>query len=152
MGGAGEGVEPADAVAGGGGEVGADGAEDLGAGHGPHAAGDLDAELAHPDDLLGLVVVERNPQVRGEPQVVAGAAHPGGQGVPFLLQPAAAGGVERDPGVRGVAELVAVLGEELGVDGVVAGVAGGAGGLLERQQRVDGLPGPERRPGRCRSR
>src|SRR5262245_52762438 len=81
FGGADEGVEPADAVAGGGGEVGADGAEGLGAAHGAHAAGDLDPQLAHPYDLLGWVVIERDAQVIGESQVVFGAvAHPGGQG------------------------------------------------------------------------
>ncbi len=44
--GAGEGVENADAVAGGGGDVRADGAEGLRAGHRAHAAGNLDAELS----------------------------------------------------------------------------------------------------------
>src|SRR5512142_418531 len=88
----GEGVEPADAVAGSGGQVGADGAEGLGAGHGAHAAGDLDAQLAHPDDLFCFIVIRRNPQVMGEPEIVIGAvAHPGGQSVPFSLQLAAAG-------------------------------------------------------------
>jgi hypothetical protein len=67
---AGQGVEPPDTVAGGGGEVGPDGAECLGSLHGAHATGDLDAELAHPYDLLGCVVVEGNPQVMGEPQVI----------------------------------------------------------------------------------
>ena len=60
FGGLGEGVEPADAVAGSGGQVGADGAEGLGSGDGAHAAGDRDAQLAHPYDPFGLVVVERN--------------------------------------------------------------------------------------------
>jgi len=42
--------------------------------------------------LLGSVIVKRDLQVTGEPEVVTGAvAHPGRQGVPFLLQLAAAG-------------------------------------------------------------
>jgi hypothetical protein len=56
LGGAGKCVEPAGSVAGGGGEVGADRAECLGSGHGAHAAGDLDPQLAHPDDLFRRVV------------------------------------------------------------------------------------------------
>ena len=48
FGGACEGVEPSDAVAGGGGQVGADRAEDLGSVDGAHAAGDLDAQRAAP--------------------------------------------------------------------------------------------------------
>jgi hypothetical protein len=75
----GECVEPADAVAGGGGQVGADGAEGLGAMHGAHAAGDLDAQLAHPDDLFCFIVVGRNPQVMGEPEIVIGAVAIRGQ-------------------------------------------------------------------------
>jgi hypothetical protein len=47
---------PLSAVAGGGGEVGADSAECLGSGEGAHAAGDLDAELAHPDHALLFIV------------------------------------------------------------------------------------------------
>jgi len=83
-------------VPGGGGEVGPDGAEGLGSGHGPHAPGDLDPELTHPDHPFRFIVVEGNPQVTGEPQVVAGPfQHPGGQGVAFLLQLGAAGRVER---------------------------------------------------------
>jgi hypothetical protein len=57
------------------------------------------AWLAHPDDAFGLVVVEVNPQVMGEAEVVTGAAgHPGGQGVALLLELAAAAGVQDDPG------------------------------------------------------
>jgi hypothetical protein len=123
-------------VAGGSGEVGAGGAEDLGAGQRAHAAGDLDAELAHPDDLLSFIVVERNLQVMGEPQVVVGAvAHPGREGVPFVLQLAAAGGVQDDPGISRLAEPPALLFEDLRVDGPAAGACG----FLQFQQRVDGL-------------
>src|SRR5215469_11080179 len=57
--GAGEGVKGADAVAGGGGEAGPDRAELLRAGHGPHAAGDLDPQLAHPDGSLSFVIGPR---------------------------------------------------------------------------------------------
>src|ERR1035437_10214956 len=71
---------------GGGGEVGPDGAEGLGSGHGPHASGDFDPELTHPDHPFRFIVVEGNPQVTGEPQVVAGPfQHPGGQGGAFLV-------------------------------------------------------------------
>jgi hypothetical protein len=116
----GERVEPADAVAGSGGQVGADGAEGLGAVHGAHAAGDLDAQLAHPDDLFCFIVVGRNPQVMGEPEIVTGAvAHPGRQGMTLSLQLAAAGGVQDDPGVRGVAEPAAVLFQDFRIGGVM---------------------------------
>ena len=98
------------------------------------------------------VVVERDPQVMGEPEVIVGAvSHPRGQGVPFLLQGAAPGGVQGDPGAGGVPEVFLVLGEQLGLDGVVAGVAGGLGCFFQRQERVDGLLA-QSRPGRCRSR
>ena len=50
----------------------------LGAGHGPHAPGDLDPELAHPDLAFGGVVVERDPRVGGEPQVVVLAGRAAG--------------------------------------------------------------------------
>src|SRR5579863_3407875 len=83
----------------------------------------------------------RNPQVMGEPEIVIGAvAHPGCQGMPLSLQLAAAGGVQDDPGVRGVAEPAAVLFQDFRVDGIVPGSAGGIGGLLRLRQRVDGLP------------
>ncbi len=82
-------------------------------------------------------------QVCREPQVVRLALlHPGGQGVPFLLQPGAACGVERDAGLSGFLEPVAVLGEDLGVDAVVAGSAGLTCGFLEGEEGIDGLPGP----------
>jgi hypothetical protein len=45
LGGTSEGVESDDAVAGGGGDVRTDGAEDLGTRHRAHASGDLDAQL-----------------------------------------------------------------------------------------------------------
>ena len=129
---------------GGGGEVGADGAEGLGAGHRPHAAGDLDPQLAHPDDLLGFVIVERNPQVMDEPQVISVAGeHPGGQCVAFLLELAAAGGVQGDPGGGRVAEPSAVLFQDFGVDAAVPAGAGGVRCLLQFQQRIDRLPGPD---------
>jgi hypothetical protein len=61
----------------------------------PHAAGDLDPQLAHPDDPLGLIAAEGNVQVRGEAEVVRHpGGHPGRQGVPFPLQRSAAGGVQ----------------------------------------------------------
>ena len=130
-------------MAGGGGEVGADSAEGLGAFHGAHAAGDLDAELAHPDDALGLVVIEGNPQVRGEPEVVRLAGgHPGGQGVPLPLQGGAAAGVQRDPGGGGLAEPAGVLLQGLRADRGGPVRAGRVRGLLQREQRVDGLPCP----------
>jgi hypothetical protein len=141
----GERVECADAVAGGGGEVGAERAEFLGSGRGAHAAGDLDPEFAHADCLLGGVVSERDAQVAGEPQVVGLAGlHPGGEGVPFLLELALAGGVEGDPGLRGLAVPVLVLGAGFRVDGGPACGAGGVGGLVQGEERVDGLlrPGP----------
>ncbi|HEY6276305.1 MAG TPA: hypothetical protein VIX86_08220 [Streptosporangiaceae bacterium] len=80
----------------------------------------------------------------GEAQVIAGAIpHPSRESVPFLLQLAAAGGVQDDPGVRGVTEPAIVLRQDFRVDRVVPGGAGGAGGLLQLQQRVDGLPRPD---------
>jgi hypothetical protein len=60
--------------------------------HGAHAAGDLDAQLAHPDDLFCLLVAVRNPQVCREPEIVIGPGrHPGAQSVALLLLLAAAG-------------------------------------------------------------
>jgi hypothetical protein len=80
----------------------------------------------------------------GEPEIVIGAGgYPDGQGVPLLLQLAAAGGVQHDPGVRGVAEPAAVLFQDVRVDGVFPGCAGGVRGLLQLQQRVDGLLRPD---------
>jgi hypothetical protein len=144
LGGAGEGIQPADAVASGGGEVEVDGAEGLGAGRGAHAAGDLDTELARPDDLLGLFVAGCDPQVMGEPQVVTVLGeHPRVQGVALLLQIAAAGSVDRDPGGCGVAEPAAVLFQDFRIHGTVPGGAGSVRGLLQFQQRVDSLPRPD---------
>jgi len=62
--------------------------------------------------------------------------------VPFLLQVAAAGGVQRDPGPGGVAEVLGVLGEQVGIDVAVPGFAGGACRFPEVEEGVDGLPGP----------
>jgi hypothetical protein len=46
--------------------------------------GDLDPQLAHPDDLFRRVVRERDAQVAGKPQVIRLAGlHPGSEGVPF---------------------------------------------------------------------
>ena len=60
-----------------------------------HAAGDLDAQLAHPDDPFSFAVIERYLQVTGEPEIVlAPVEHPGREGAAFLLQLAAAGGVQ----------------------------------------------------------
>jgi hypothetical protein len=72
----------------------------------------LDPQLAHPDDLLGLVIAERNPQVAREPQVVRlPVTHPGGQGVPLALELSLPGGVKDDPGGCGVAEVPRVQAE-----------------------------------------
>ena len=94
-------------------------------------------ERMHPETLMrgacsmrirllpGFVVAEGNAQVAGEPQVVRlPLLHPGRQGVPFLLQVAAAGGVQRDPGPGGVAEVLGVLGEHVGIDVAVPGLRG----------------------------
>jgi len=59
-------VEWVDAVLGGGGEVGAYGAELFGAGERAQTAGDLLPELDHADLAFGGVVVERAAQVAGE--------------------------------------------------------------------------------------
>ena len=78
---------------GGGGQVGADGAECPGTVHGPHAAGDLDPQLAHPDLAFGGVVVEQDAGVGGEPEVVILAlAEPAGEGVVLSRQRPGAGG------------------------------------------------------------
>src|SRR3954466_14374889 len=66
----GEDVEGSAAVLGRGGQVGAHRGEVLGAGQRAQAAGHLLLDLDHPDVAFGRVVVERNPQVNGEPQVV----------------------------------------------------------------------------------
>jgi hypothetical protein len=80
----------------------------------------------------------------GKPQVIGlPVAHPAGQGVAFPGQLAAASGVKRDPGVRGVAEPAGVLVQHLGVDGVLPGGEGGTSGVLEGQQRVGGLLRPD---------
>ena len=129
-------------MTGGCGEVGTDGAEGLGSMHGAHAAGDLDAELAHPDDPFSLAVIEGNPQVVGKPQVITLAiAHADGQGVPFLLQLAAPGGVQGDPGGGCVTEPAAVLFQDFRADRVLAGgeAACGASAALS-----DELPPPNR--------
>lgn len=70
----------------------------------------------------------------GEPEIVAGAvAQPLGQSVPFLLKLAAPGRVERDPRLGGITEVFLVLGEQLGVDGVVACLAGLTGCFLRKR-------------------
>jgi len=80
----------------------------------------------------------------GEPEVVIGAvAHPGREGVPFLLQLAAADGVQDDPGIGRLAEPPALLFQDLRVDGAASGVAGGACRFLQGQQGIDGLLRPE---------
>src|SRR4051794_6927059 len=63
----GEDVEGAAAVFGRGGQVGAHRGEVLGASEGAQAPGHLLLDLGHPDVAFGLVVVERNAQVGGEP-------------------------------------------------------------------------------------
>jgi hypothetical protein len=89
------------------------------------------------------VVRERDAQVTGEPQVVVPAVlHPGGEGVPFLLELPVPGGVDRDPGLRGLAVPVLVLLAGLGTEGAVPCLAGGFRGLAEGQERVDGLLRP----------
>jgi alkanesulfonate monooxygenase SsuD/methylene tetrahydromethanopterin reductase-like flavin-dependent oxidoreductase (luciferase family) len=65
--------------------------------------------------------------------------HPGGEGVPFLLQLALAGGVEGDPGGGRLTEPVLVFCPGLRGDGGFAGVAGGFRGLVQREQRVGPL-------------
>jgi hypothetical protein len=52
-------------------EVGPDVEEGFGAGVGAPAAADLLLELDHPNVTFGLVVVERNGEVGGEPEDVA---------------------------------------------------------------------------------
>ena len=138
-----EGFEGAQSVAGGGGEVGPDRAEFFRAGHGAQAAGDLDAELAHPDGLLSRVIAERDAQVAGEPEVVGLAVlHPRGEGVPLLLELALAGGVEGGPGGGGLAVPVLVLVPGFRVGRVLACGPGGICGLVQGQERVDGLLRP----------
>jgi hypothetical protein len=58
------------------------------------------------------------------------------KGVAFLLELAAAAGVEHDPGGGCLAVPVLVLRAGFGVDGVLAC---GAGGLVQGEQRFDGL-------------
>ena len=109
------------------------------------AAGDLLLGLQRADSALADIVGERNAQVAGESQVVGLAVlHPRGEGVPFLLELPAAGGVKGNPGLRRLAVPVLVLRAGFGVDGVLACGAGGLGGLVQGEQRVDGLlrPGP----------
>src|ERR1035437_2311899 len=72
------------------------------------------------------IIVEGNPQVTGEPQVVAGPfQHPGGQGVAFLVEFGAAGRVECDAGLGGVGEVCAVRDAVLTGDRGLAFLAGG---------------------------
>ena len=72
-----------------------------------------------------------------------GVPHPVREGAPFLLERAAAGGVEHDPGLCGVGEVPLLLGEQRRVDPGAPVVAGGSGGILELEQRVDGLLRPD---------
>src|ERR1700722_14192706 len=130
-------------MAGCGGEAGADGAEVVGSVHGAHASGDPDAELAHPDDALGLVAIGGNPRVMGEPEVAALAGgHPGGRRAALLLQGGAAGGVQQGPCGGRVAEPAGVLFQRFRAGPAQPLRPGGARGLLQRRQRVDGLPRP----------
>ncbi len=77
--------------------------------------------LAMRMDCSAGLLRERDAQVAGEPEVVVLAGlHPGGEGVAFLLQLAAAAGVERDPGGRGLAVPVLVLLADFRVDGGLA--------------------------------
>src|SRR5271165_2392802 len=79
------------------------------------------------------IIVERNPQVVREAQVIRlPAAHPGGEGVPLALELSLPGGIKDDPGRRGVAEVPRVQVECGRVDGRLPGGAGGIGGVLER--------------------
>jgi hypothetical protein len=94
--------------------------------------------------LLGLIVVERDPQVMGESEVVvAGGEHPGGEGAALALELAAEGGVDGDPGFGCLAEPAGLLVQELRVDGAVPGSAGGVRSLFQGEEGVDGLLGPD---------
>ena len=67
MGEFGQGVEKAEAVFGGGGQVGTDGGELAGAGEGAQAPGDFLPDFDHADLALGSVVIEGHAGVEGEP-------------------------------------------------------------------------------------
>jgi hypothetical protein len=76
----------------------------------------------------------------GEPEVVIGAvAHPGREGAPFVLQLAAAGGVQDDPGISRLAEPPALPFQDLQAGGAASCFVGGACCFLQGQQGVDGL-------------
>jgi hypothetical protein len=60
----------------------------------------------------------------------------------LLLQFPVAAGVEGDPGGGSLAEPVLMLSPDLLVNGGVPGLAGGFGGVLQCEQRVDGLLRP----------
>lgn len=66
-----EGVEGVDAWPGGGGGIAEDRGEVFRAGHGPHAAGDLDTEFRHTDRLLRPIVIERHGRVGHEARAIA---------------------------------------------------------------------------------
>ena len=116
-----------------------------GAGHGAHAAGDLDPQLAHPDYLFRWVVVEGNPQVVGESEVVAGPVpHPGSPGRAVSSRSALRrAALSTIPVCAASGEVPLLLGEQRGLDPGVPGAAGGCGGILGLEQRVDGLLGPD---------
>lgn len=111
------------AVSAGGAQVGADVEEGLGAAVGAPAAADLLLEFDHADVAFGLVVVERDPEVGGEPEHVGAVGFQAGEQGPGWAQcwaPAASG-----PGwwrVEGFA---------LGDQGVVA--RGGGGRSSDRE-------------------
>jgi hypothetical protein len=87
--------------------------------------------------------VEGNAQVMGVAEVIYLAGlHPDGQGVPLFLQAALAAGVQGDPGGRRVLVPLDLLAPGHLVNAVLPGGAGGAGGVLQRHEGVDGLLRP----------
>src|SRR5512132_4359388 len=85
----------------GGRHVAAEAAEALPASQGAPAAADLLLQLGHPDVPLGLVVVERHPEVGGKAQHLLAVIVQAGQQVGGLgAAPAAGGGLARQPSSR----------------------------------------------------
>lgn len=141
----GEDVEAVQAPFGGGGQVGLDDGEVGDAVEGaPAAAGGALLDLGRADVAFTLVVREGHGKIDHEPQDhVFVVAEPAREGERVCGQRPGAGGVVADPGGGGAAVAAADPGQDLGVEAVVSGRAGGLGPAVGVGEGVGHRRGPE---------
>jgi hypothetical protein len=133
----------------GGGQVGLDDGEIGQAGQGaPAAAGGALLDLGRSDIALTLVIGEGHGEIDHEAQDhVFVVAEPAREGERILGQRPGPGGVVADPGGGGAAVAAADVGQDVGVELIVSGRAGGLGVLVGVGEQVGHRCGPELAPG-----